>query len=333
MSYPVSATPYPGGAGPVASPAYTGIFIPALWSGKLIEKFYDATVLAAIANTDYAGEIANQGDTVHIRTKPTLTIKNYQADQDIDVERPSSNLVDLLIDKGKYFAAIVDDVMETQADLNLLGMWSDDASEQMKIAIDSDVLGNIAAGVITNYPGGPAGNTGNQADLAGRISGSIDLGKATAPLLLVPKGALPGTNVDIVDAILRLGQVLDEANIPEQGRWLILPAWAAAMIKASELRDASLTGDGMTMLRNGRLGMIDRFTLYASNLLPVSTAPDLATYIFAGHSHGLTFASQLTKMETIRAERTFGTIMRGLQVYGYKVTDGTAIATLYAKKG
>ena len=333
MAYPVSGTPYPGGAGPVASPAYTGIFIPALWSGKLIEKFYDATVLAAIANTDYAGEIANQGDTVNIRTKPTLTINDYEADQDIDVERPSSNLVDLLIDKGKYFAAIVDDVMETQADLNLLGMWSDDASEQMKIAIDTDVLGGISADIITNYPAGAPGNSGNQGLTAGRISGDIDLGVAGTPLALVPKGATPGTNVDIVDAILRVGQVLDEANIPEQGRWMVIPAWAAAMIKASELRDASLTGDGMTMLRNGRLGMIDRFTLYASNLLPFSGGPDDATSIFAGHSHGLTFASQLTKMETIRAERTFGTIMRGLQVYGYKVTDGTALALLYATKG
>ncbi len=82
----------------------------------------------------------------------------------------------------------------------------------------------------------------------------------------------------------------------------------------------------MTMLRNGRLGMIDRFTLYASNLLPVDGGGG-ATTIYAGHSHGLTFASQLTKMETLRAERTFGTIMRGLQVYGIKVTDGTALAS------
>jgi len=331
MAYPVSPTPYPGGTGPVANPAYTGVFIPTLWSGKLIEKFYDATVLAAIANTDYAGEIKNQGDTVVIRTKPTLTINDYLADQDIDIERPSSPSIDLLIDKGKYFAAIVDDVMETQADVNLMGMWADDASEQMKIAIDSDVLGNIAAGIITNYPNGAAGNSGNQGATAGKISGNIDLGEAAAPVTVVARGATAG-QVEIIDAILRLGQVLDEANIPEQGRWMTIPAWMAAMIKRSELRDASLTGDGTTMLRNGRLGMIDRFTLYASNLLPY-TLGDLATTVFAGHSHGLTFASQLTKMETIRAERTFGTIMRGLQVYGYKVTDGTALASLYCTPG
>ena len=325
MPYPISAAPYPTGD-PLdsATPAYTGIFIPTLWSGKLIEKFYDATVLAAIANTDYAGEVSNQGDKVIIRTKPTLTINDYLADQIIDVERPSSNTVELTIDQGKYFAAIVDDVMETQADLNLLGMWADDASEQMKIAIDFDVLATLPGQVSLNYPLGAAGNTGNQGLLAGRISGNINLGEALAPLTLVARAPAAG-ETEIIDAVLRCGQTLDEANIPEQGRWIILPAWAAAMIKRSELRDASLTGDGITMLRNGRLGMIDRFTLYASNLLPVA---GVETTILAGHSHGLTFASQLTKMETIRAERTFGTIMRGLQVYGSKVTDGTALVSM-----
>ena len=51
-------------------PTYTGNFIPEIWSGKLIENFYDATVLAAISNTDYEGEIRSMGDTVNIRTTP-----------------------------------------------------------------------------------------------------------------------------------------------------------------------------------------------------------------------------------------------------------------------
>lgn len=294
----------------------TAKYIPALWSGKLIEKFYDATVLAAIANTDYAGEIKNQGDTVHIRTKATLTVKDYQSYQDLELETPSSQAVELQIDKGKYFAAIVDDVMETQADLNLLSMWADDASEQMKIAIDSDVLGNLSTDI----------DAANKGATAGRISGNIALGTGGTALSLVSRAAATG-EVEVIDAILRAGQVLDEQNIPESGRWMVIPAWMAAMIKRSELRDASLTGDGTTMLRNGRLGMIDRFTLYSSNLLGDGGNAG-ETVIYAGHSHGLTFASQLTKMETIRSERTFGTIMRGLQVYGYKVVDGKALVEM-----
>jgi hypothetical protein len=111
-----------------------------------------------------------------------------------------------------------------------------------------------------------------------------------------------------------------------------MPAWASALIKESELRQAYLSGDSVSILRNGRLGMVDRFTIYVSNLLPkgpITGPPALAAgewVMYAGHAHGLTFASQMSKVETMRSERTFGTILRGLQVYGYKVLDGTALA-------
>jgi hypothetical protein len=41
---------------------------------------------------------------------------------------------------------------------------------------------------------------------------------------------------------------------------------------------------------------------------------------------GFTFASQMTNMETMRSEATFGNIIRGLQVYGYKVIKPEALA-------
>lgn len=322
MAFTVATTPYPAGS---ANPtvAYSGTFIPEIWSGKLIEKFYDATVLAAIANSDYEGEISNQGDKVIIRTKPTITINNYEAEQALVVERPSSNIVELLIDKGKYFNTILDDVMEVQADLNMLSMWSDDASEQMKIVIDTEVL----LGLLGTAAAANRGLT------AGRISASVNLGVTTNPVDLVARP--DGTNVEIIDLITGFGQVLDEQNIPETGRWIVLPAWACALIKRSELRDASLTGDSISMARNGRLGMVDRFTIYMSNLLPNGTAAGLAAgefAVYAGHSHGFTFASQLSKVETLRGESTFGTYLRGLQVYGSKVTDSTAIAQAIVKK-
>lgn len=321
MAYPVGASAGAWYGGVAPNPAYSGTFIAEIWSGKLVEKFYSATVLAAISNTAYEGEIRQMGDKVKIRTKPTLSISDYVAGQTLAVQRPSSNIVELDINKGKYFNAVVDDVQEVQADIDMLSMWADDASEQMKIVIDTAVLHD------TTGMGTAAGLHANNYGLtAGRISANINLGTTGAPLSLVAR-APSGAQVEILDLIVNLGQVLDEQNMPETGRWIIVPAWACSLLKRSELRDASLTNDGVSVLRNGRLGMIDRFTLYSSNLLPVNTG---ATAIYAGHSHGLTFASQLTKMETLRAESTFGTLMRGLQVYGYKVIDGTAIAKAYA---
>jgi hypothetical protein len=388
--YPVG-TPYTGST---ANPAYSGIFIPAVWSGKFVEKFYDATVLGAIASTDYEGEIRNFGDTINIRTNPTINVQAYTTDQALSVQRPSSNLVTLSINQGAYFNTVLDDVFEIQADVDLLSNWADNASEQMKVYVDTAILsltqtGNQVAGATTVIVA--SGGTQNMAYPAGRLSQTINLGSSTnsslyvgaskyygAPLWLAraPSTAAPVGTVfgvaaatspniaaagftsasprGILDFIIDCGQVLDEQRCPETGRWIVLPAWAAAMIKRSAFQQAYLTGDSVSIARNGRLGMIDRFTVYVSNLLPIGSgagagtagATSAATAALAttlavgeyaayfGHSLGLTFASQMTKVETLRSESTFGTLMRGLQVWGYQVINPTIVgAAVIANSG
>ena len=86
MAYPLG-TAY-SGSDPAT--AYSGTFIPEIWSSKLIQEFYDATVLAAISNTDYEGEIKNHGDKIIMRQRPTVTIRNYSAEQELVVDRPSA---------------------------------------------------------------------------------------------------------------------------------------------------------------------------------------------------------------------------------------------------
>lgn len=292
-------------------------FIPEIWSGKLIEKFYAATVLAAISNTDYEGEIKSYGDRVKIRTKPTLLINNYLVNGDLALQRPAGSSVELTIDQGKYFAAILDDVIEKQSDINNLSIWADDASEQMKITVDTDVL---------TYLLGQA-NSANRGLTAGAISANVNLGVTGTPVATVGRNPSTG-QVEIIDVILRIGQCLDEQNIPETGRWVVMPTWATFQLKRSELREVFVSGDQVSILRNGKFGQIDRFTIYASNLLPFGVAAGLAAgewVVYGGHAHGLTFASQLTNVETIRSERTFGQILRGLQVYGRQVLDNKAI--------
>ena len=293
---------FPNAAG---RPAYSGNFIPEIWSGKLIENFYDATVLAAISNTDYEGEIRQYGDTVNIRTTPEITIRTYTKGQTLQVENPDKPKLQLLIDKGEYFSCIEDDVDKVQADINLMDTWSKDASERMKIKIDQRVLTDLLPDVAST----------NKGNTAGRITGNIDLGSTGTPV------AISKTNV--LDYIVDMGTVLDEANAPEAGRFLVIPAKMAGMIKKSDLKDASITGDSMSVIRNGRLGMIDRFTIYMSHNLSVSSGK---FSLIAGHKMGFTFASQMTNMETIRSESTFGNIIRGLQVYGYKVVKPEALA-------
>lgn len=374
--FPVG-TPY---LGSTPSPAYSGIFIPTIWSGKFVEKFYDATVLGAISSTDYEGEIRNFGDTINIRTHPTITINAYTTDQALTVQRPSSPLVQLQINQGAYFNTVLDDVMQIQADVDLLSNWADNASEQMKVYVDTQVLavtsiGNNVAGASTIITsGGAALNMGYG---AGRLSASINLGASTnstvykstskyygAPLWLARAAQTPGSPGTfygvtettgagfssssaraVLDFIIDCGLVLDEQRVPETGRWIVVPAWLAAMVKRSAFQQAYLTGDAVSIARNGRLGMIDRFTVYVSNLLPVGSGAGAGTAgasssataalgtslasgeyaVYFGHSLGLTFASQMTKVETLRSESTFGTLMRGLQVWGFQVINATLV--------
>ena len=307
MVYPVSQ----------GRPNYSGNFIPEIWSGKLIENFYDATVLAQVSNTDYEGEIKAYGDTVNIRQTPEISIRDYKKGQTLTVENPDKPKIQLLIDKGEYFACVEDDVDRIQSDVKLMDMWTKDASERMKIKIDTRVLPNLAA----------SADTFNAGATAGKQSGGFNLGTFADPVVLSRDGVAGGTT-SVTDLIVDLGTVLDENNVPESDRYLLIPARMANLIKKSELKDASLAGDGVSVMRNGRLGMIDRFTLYMShNLFNDTAGADGGVHIIAGHKMGFTFASQMTEMETLRSESTFGNIVRGLQIYGYKATKPEAIAT------
>ena len=111
------------------------------------------------------------------------------------------------------------------------------------------------------------------------------------------------------------------------------------MIKGSDLKQAYLTGDDTSPLRNGKIGMIDRFTVYVSNLLPTAAAGQDFTgtaltgavarkCIVAGATSAITFASQIAKVESMPNPNDFGQLVRGLNIYGYKTIKPESLAVL-----
>lgn len=309
-------------AGPTRAPGYPDVssssasgFIPVVWAGKMVEKFYGATVFAEICNTDYEGEISALGDKVEIRTVPSIIIREYKIGGGLQYENPVSDKVTLNIDRAKYFGFTINDIDRHQSDLALMDKWSDDAGEQMKIAIDTQLLGEVYTDVSADNSGATAGLKSN----------NINLGVTGAPRQLA--------KANVIDFIADVGQVLDEQDVPETGRWMVIPAWMSNLIKVSDLKDASLSGDGTSILRNGRIGMIDRFTLYMSNHLSVVTdGANRVTNVIAGHRSGLTFASQMTQMESLPNPNDFGQLVRGLNVYGFKTVEGKYLAHGYVYK-
>lgn len=298
------------------TPQYSGTFIPEIWSGNLLVKFYAATVIAAITNTDYEGEIKDVGDKVIIRQVPDITIRDYSKGQSLVIQRPEAPNVELEIDKAKYFNMICDDIDKHQSDIALMDKWSNDAGEQMKIEVDTGFLADVYADA----------HASNKGATAGVISSSVNLGVTGTPLAV--------TKVDVLDLVVNTGLCLDEQNVPETGRWFVIPSWTSAVIKLSDLKDASLTGDAQSTLRNGRIGRIDRFTLYGSNLLTTaSDGGNTCYHSIAGQTNAITFAAQMTKMESLRSESTFGNLIRGLNVYGYEVLKTEALCDVYIYRG
>lgn len=299
------------------TPSYSGTFIPTLWSGKLAEKFYAASTYADCANTDWEGDIKNMGDTVVINVIPTITVSAYTVGETLSYEVPTGSTIDLLINQGFYFAVQVSDVLEYQSKPNLMDMFTNDAAMQMKIKTDAEAwLGTFNQGDAANY-----GAT------AGVISAAYNLGTDTAPVVL--------SSTNVLQTINAMGSVLDEQNVPETDRWLVITPYDRQVLMSSPLAQAQFMGDAKSIQRNGLIGQIDRFTVYVSNLTPigkagytwgassstVETGAVKRHAMIAGHKSALSFASQINKVENLPNPNDFGQLVRGLNVYGRTVTQ------------
>jgi hypothetical protein len=295
--------------------AGTSKYVPQVWTKKVLRNFYLSTIFGEISNTDYEGEIKNQGDKVLIRTTPVITINDYTVGGTLTYEVPEKANTELVIDKAKSWSFRIDDIDKLESDIALMNTFSKDAGERLKIAIDADVLTYIST----------AADASNIGSTAGAISGDVNMGAAAAPVVL--------TVANIIDKLVEANQILDEADQPDDGRFVVLPAWACAMLKKGDLKRADITGDSTGMIRSGLIGMIDRFKVYKSNnLYSVTDGNATPFYMPFGTKEATTFASQLTKTESLRIPDSFGEYFRGLQVYGRKVVQPTALGILYGSK-
>ena len=262
-------------------------FIPEVFSKKLQAKFYAQTVLSEVTTNEYEGEISGLGNKVNIRAVPAVTVADYTGS--LSYADVTSSTIELDINKAKSYAFKVDDILRRQADIDFMNEAAGDAAQNMKIEIEQDVFGNVAAGSsITDVNATPSNITAS----------------------------------NVLGFILDCGENLDTNNIPEEDRFLIINPAVASILKQSELRQAYLTGDSVSPLRNGFIGMVDRFKVYVSNNLSTSSGVTSGLY---GHPKAIAYASQMTNTETVRLESSFGDGVRGLAVYGYKVVVPTAI--------
>ncbi len=288
--------------------------IPYAFSSKTILKFYDACVIADIANRDYEGEIKAMGDKVVINTTPDVVVNKYYKGKQTSWQDLNSAAVEMNITRAIDFAFKMDKIdLKQFQDKGFMDKCATDAAQQQKIYIDSEFLGSIYADA----------GTANKGTAAGRKTGGYNLGTTGSGIAV--------TKTNIIDKILDLSGVAEEQNWPEDNRWLVLPSHFTVLLQQSDLKDTSMTGAEST-LPNGRLGKLGKFTIYSSNLYtPVETN---RYNILFGHQSAICFASQLVEVEYFdKLETTFGSGMKGLQVYDWKVTKPESMGVWYAYKG
>jgi len=127
-----------------------------------------------------------------------------------------------------------------------------------------------------------------------------------------------------------MGVLLDEANIPAVGRWVIVPSWFHALLLSDDKFVKTGSAQAESRLANGVIGEVGGFTVYKSNNVPNTTG---AKYkIIAGHAMAWSFAEQIDSVEPYRPELRFADAVKGLHLYGAKIVRPTALALLVANR-
>ena len=280
-------------------------FIPELWNARLLYALEKAHVATNLVNRNYEGEISNHGDTVHINTIGAITVKSYTKNTDIDApETLTTTDQTLVIDQAKYFNFQVDDVDKVQAAGELVDTAMGRAAYALADVSDAYLLGVIAAGAA-------AGNT---------------IGSAAAPVAL--------TASNVYENIVKLKTKLDKANVPNTGRTIVVPPDVYSLLLLDDRFAKSTATAGQEALINGLVGRIAGFDVYMSNNVKTGTGTDTGKTpyfeITAQITDATTYAEQIIKTEANRMESRFADAVKGLHVYGAKVTDGTKIAKILA---
>lgn len=276
----------------------TAPFRPEVWAAAIMGGYQKSTVYAqaGITNRNYLGEIQQFGDTVHVSSMSTPTIRAYDASEDLIVEDLNMTDNSYKIDQGSYFAFRVEDVEAVQA----AGPLRDPATQKAATALRNDADTYIA-NLIKAGAGSKLGTSEIIDDDPSRHGGK------TAYRTLV-----------------KLGEALNDNSVPDEGRFVIVgPKFYSALLMDPRFTqvDASGTDQG---LRNGIVGNAVGFDVLRSNNVPSTAGREL---ISAGVPDAVAFTEQINKVEMTRQELRFADLVKGLMIFGGAVFQPEGLAT------
>ena len=294
-------------------------FLPKVYSKQVLNFFRKASVAEAITNTDYAGEIAGFGDTVRIIKEPSITVYQYERGQNVTQTKLTDQEVSLIVDTANAFKFIVDDIETNMSHVNFRDVATSSAAYALRDAFDEGVIATMFSGVSASSPNHVLGSD-NATDLAAGTfdgTGNLDIG-------------FDSSEHDPIDVMSRMARLLDEQNVPEEGRWFLAGPDFYEVLASSSSKLLSVDYNaGQGSIRNGLVssGLLRGFNMYKSN--NIADTSNAAGKVIAGHISSTATAQTITSTEVIRDPDSFGDIVRGLHVYGSKVLRGEALVSAF----
>lgn len=265
------------------------------------------------------------GDTVRITGIGDITVSDYTKDTDIAAPQALTDAASTLtIEKAKYFNLALDDVDQRQAAAkDIFDTASERAAYQIADSIDSYI-----AGFYTN------------------VSSANTLGSSGSPITpVVPTNTNVGNGTTVYDYLVQLNQLLTQSLLPKTGRYVVVPPWITTLLmtdirftgfNTEAARQSLLSGkldasDGK--LGDAFVGRINGMDVYESNnathLSGTAGITGSTDVLFGGHVMGMTYAENLVTVEKYRPPYRFADALKGLHLFGAKVTRPAALAVAY----
>jgi len=286
-------------------------FIPELWSDEIIAAYKQNLVMAnLVSKMSFKGK---KGDTLHIPkpTRGTAAIK--VAEQQVALQAATETEIQVLVNKHYEYSRLIEDITETQALSSLRKFYTGDAGYALAKQVDTDLiqLGRGAQG-------------GN---------GTVAYDKA----VIASDGSTLYTGANeaaITDAgIRKVIQTLDDADVPMDGRCLVLPPVARnvmmGLARFTEQAFVGETGGGNT-IRNGQIGNVYGVMVYVSTNCETATGDARIGMMF--HKDAFVLAEQLgVRSQTQYKQEYLGTLFTSDMLYGVKeLRDEAAVAIAMA---
>ena len=285
-------------------------FIPELWSDEIIAAYKQNLVMAnLVSKMSFKGK---KGDTLHI-PKPTRGAASEKAaSTQVILQAATETEVQVLVNNHYEYSRLIEDITETQALASLRKFFTGDAGYALAKQVDTDLiqLGR---------------NAQNGAGAAGTIAYEYAVIAGDGSTLYTG-----GNESAITDAGLRkVIQTLDDADVPMDGRCLVLPPVARnVMMGLARFTEQAFVGEvgGGNTIRNGEIGNVYGVKVYVSTNCETATGAARIGMMF--HKDAFVLAEQLgVRSQTQYKQEYLGTLFTSDMLYGVKeLRDEAAVA-------